>query len=302
MGIANWAQRRASKSASAGSDMHPSVSRLSRLRDWLAIFAVVIGGAWAGVSFFYDRWIAPLLEPSVVHVEATTRTIGRSSCCILIEVEAKLFNGGKRSTYLHTSQIAIGAKSLSDLPPALPPSVVEQVNFQLRTRHEDAQLASEVPLEDIQYGPSRPTGSQFLVLAIGSLVEPGWALAPGESVVKRMALSIPEGYPFVAMRAKALVSHRQELTPKLVWHWSFNAATMQLGWLAWERGKVDALRNLVACTRGFDRKETERCRADLVRQGSESEKAFFAQDRHSYAIHYAADVMAWRPAELSTTR
>ena len=144
----------------------PTTSLVVQVRDWLAIVAIIAGAIWAGIEFFWDKLIAPRLESALVQISSSSSVVGRTDCCVLMEVETKLHNSGRRDAFIHTSHIVAGAKKVHAVTKPKAQTIAE-LNEKLLERHLDLPAITGTVAEDVLYsGVAGPTGEEFLCLAL----------------------------------------------------------------------------------------------------------------------------------------
>lgn len=90
-------------------------SFIAEVREWLTVLAIIAGGAWAGVAFFWDRLIAPRFERTLVQVSSSSSVVGRTDCCVLVEIETTLRNAGRRDAHIPSSHFVTGAKNVGPI-------------------------------------------------------------------------------------------------------------------------------------------------------------------------------------------
>ena len=271
----------------------PTTSLVVQVRDWLAILAIVAGGMWAATEFFWDKVIAPRLESALVQISSSSNVVGRTDCCVLLEIETKLHNSGRRDAYIHASHFVVGAKKLDAV--AKPDSKkISDFNEEFLERHLNLPVATgSVPL-DALYGAAGPAGHEFLLLTAGNLVNPGSKITPGESIVRRMALIVPSELPFVSLRAVALVVHTAQASQGITWNWALTPKTLDLQVVPWRTLDLQKFRELRECGMDANDMRARSCREEAMSTGKELWAEFFKSDRYSYIQPHSVDVLAWK--------
>jgi hypothetical protein len=267
-----------------------SPSLATRLRDVVAIPTLILGGLWAAVQFFYDRIIAPQLEPSLVQMSGSSSVVGRSDCCVLIDFEVKLTNLGKRDTFLHTSQAVVGVKRMEVLSP-IPEDSIKTIN---RSFQRSRAVLSGADSSEMTYGASGPVGSEYLLLALGNLVPPGTQVAPSESVVRHIVVAVPEDFPFVSFRSKVHVLHVAPTEPELDWHWAVKPQNLELQALPWPKELGFSLTELMKCSVSRETQTARECWELVEKHGESYWNRFRLIDRHAYILPWSVDTLAFR--------
>jgi len=267
------------------------VSRLSRLRDALAIAALVLGGVWAGVEFFWDKLIAPQLEASLVQISSTPALVGRTPCCVLVELEVKLHNSGRRAVYIHASHLAAGARRLEAVPLNAPR--IADLNEEFGQRHRQFATLGGDTLEPL-YGAAGPAPGDYVLLMAGHLVDPGAKIAPGEDIVRRLALVVPADHPFVSLRAMAFVVHAAQASQGIRWNWTVAPQTLALQVVPWRAAEMARFDELRECGLAGADQRARACREEAQAGGQRLWDEFFRRDRHAYRQPHAMDFLAWR--------
>lgn len=271
----------------------PGRLSLTQLRDGLAIVALVLGGVWAGIEFFWDKLIAPRLESALVQVSSTSTLVGRTDCCVLVEVEATLHNTGRRAVYIHASHIAAGAKKLQTVA-RLDVQKVADLNDNFLERHMNRPPASGTLALDPLYGSIGPGGEEFLLLSVGNLVTPSAKIVPGESIVRHFALLVPVEFPFVSVRALAFVAHEPQASKGITWNWTLAPRTLGLLVVPWRTSEMAHFHELQACAMAAVDQHAKACRSEAEATGTALWDDYFRKDRHAYRQPHAMDFVAWK--------
>jgi hypothetical protein len=268
-----------------------SASRLSRLRDALAIVALVLGGVWAGVEFFWDKLIAPRLEAALVQISSAATIVGRTPCCVLAELEVKLHNSGRRDVYIHASHLAAGARRLEAVPLNAPR--IADLNEEFGQRHRQFAAPGGDTLEPL-YGAAGPAAGDYVLLLAGHLVDPGAKIAPGEAIVRRLALVVPADHPFVSVRAQAFVMHQAQASAGIRWNWTVAPQTLALQVVPWRAADLARFNELRECSLAANDQRAAACREEAQAGGQRLWDEFFRRDCHAYRQPHAMDFLAWR--------
>lgn len=270
----------------------PGRLSLTQLRDGLAIVALVLGGVWAGIEFFWDRLIAPRLESSLVQISTSQTLVGRTECCVLVELEARLHNTGRRDVYIHASHIAAGAKKLEAVTRLDAPRISD-LNEAFVGKHLQLAALPDGALDTL-YGVTGPVNGDFVLLMAGNLVSPGSKITPGETIVRRLALVVPAEFPFVALRAMALVVHGAQASQGITWNWTLSPQTMALQVVPWRSDDLARFNELRECGLATADQRAQACRSEALAGGKLLWDAYFKSDRHAYIQPHAMDFLAWK--------
>ena len=273
----------------------PTTSLVVQVRDWLAILTIIAGAIWAAVVFYWDKLIAPQFEPAIVQISGSSSIVGRTDCCVLVEVETKLYNSGRRDAFIHASHIAAGAKKVDSVA-KLEVQTIRDLNAKLLEKQLDLPAIAGIVALDVLYGAAGPTGEEFLLLGVGNLISPGTQLTPGESFTRRMALIVPSELSFVSLRAAIFVAHSKQASPNITWNWVLRPKTVDLQIMPWRTADLKNYRDLTYCGLAADT-HGKSCRDEVMSTGKQLWTAFLTSDRYAYIQPYSVDFMAWRPKE-----
>jgi hypothetical protein len=267
----------------------------------LAIWAIIIGGIWAGIEFFWDKLVAPQFEPALVQISSSSSVVGRTDCCVLVEVETKLHNSGRRNAFVHASHIVIGAKKVAAVATSNAQTIGD-LNEKLVERHLDLSEATSTVALDMLYGAAGPTGEEFLLLSVGHLVRSGSTIVPGESIFRRMALIVPSEFPLVSLRAVVFVTHAAKTSQSITWNWALKPKTLDLLVMPWRTDDMPRFRELRKRGIASDDMHARACREEAMSVAKQLRAEFFKSDRYSYIQPHSADFLAWKPMEDHVTK
>jgi hypothetical protein len=262
----------------------------TRIKNWLVLPAAVAGVIWAGVQFFYDRTITPRFEPAVIEISGAAVPVGSIDCCDLFNLEVVLQNTGRRNVHMHASHIAVGAIALHSSQSNANLSTESLNNVTLRRHYEFAQSTWAAassgkyvgsPNDLTLGGVSRKT-EDFLISAIGNLSTPGTELAPGEKLVRQVAVTVPKGYTQLSVRASVFAAHEALRESGLIWLWQVDPKTMALKTLPWESTAKPQFDALSRCATELLGDTGDSCRNKLNETGALNWKSFQNKDRYSY--------------------
>lgn len=273
---------------------------VTRLRDWLAVAAIVLGGLWAATEFFWDRVVAPLLEPALIQGETTHRIVSETDCCVFAEISFKFTNHGKRSAHLITSNLVVGARSMKLLARSDGFDQEQENSRVLATRANvtsDGLRAAELPLH---FGTAVPATSSYAVLVTGDVLRPRTTLSPNESVSRQIAVLIPKDQPFVSVRATLVVAHSLEVARETVWSWRSNETNLASQVMPWPEKALGRLQEVRECAlNGATPADAVRCDNEAMTQARAIWSAMGKVDPHFYTAPYVYDFAAVRDSRAT---
>ena len=269
---------------------------VTRLKEWLTVTAIVGGGAWAGIEFFWDRQVAPLLVPTLVQGDNSHKVVMTTDCCSYVEITMKFTNVGKRPAYVVTSNFVIGSRSLT-LEMSEESYSLEQSNTTVL--HDRAMSAASI--RDSAHLPinlgSTNAPASYTVLATGELLRPVTTLSPNESVIRQLAIVVPRSQPFVSVRSVLVVAHKRDIAPQTVWTWFSDADTLSSQVMPWPQAEIATLAELRNCALDTTSPtEAVRCERSAKEQAGKTWALMGKKDPHFYTAPHMYDFVALRDA------
>jgi len=215
---------------------------LSRVKDWLAVIALVAGGAWAATVFVYEKYWEPRLSPASLDFTAVVVPSHETECCLYLNLDVTIKNVGRREAHLETAYIAVGGNEFvprTDATSARP--TAQYKALQSIANVELARTTAAV------FGDIAPRNTWPTLLVLANVLQPGSILAPGEQAHRRLAFATLKSQRYISVRGKAVIGHRR---PKETsdWHWRLmNDQGFGLHALPWAQNGGQTLRDLDSC-------------------------------------------------------
>lgn len=166
--------------------MPESRDKLSRLKDYVTIGAIIFTGLWALWLFYFKETILPLRAPQHVKTTARIRSVGMKDPYLAVEVSVSIANQSVRAVYVPAVAVLLTGVRIES-------GTATSGDFETEINAKFAKRKTEEDRETEEFSRSwviKKRDSE--VLGVGNVLA-DWKLHPGEVVSRENVMYVKPG-------------------------------------------------------------------------------------------------------------